>query len=102
MNEIRKIEIPTIFDNIDEFIIDDSHKEHRRGSTFYVKSIIQLNEEDAKFFPDIIDFANFIGTWETNQYIMSEEYIDWDEINILSRVEKQIVVVETTKWVKVI
>lgn len=101
MNIITKKEQPILFENVSEFIMDDSYKEHRRGSTFYVKSIIQLDKEDAEHFPSIKNFDDYIGTWETNDYITSEDDTDWDEINTLYRVEKKTIVVETTKWERI-
>jgi hypothetical protein len=41
-----------------------SYNDRRRGSTFYVKSFITLNEKNT---PDLDE--SLYGVWETNQYI---------------------------------
>lgn len=77
-------------------LLDDmetSKEEHRRGSTFYMRSIVEINE---KYFPEVP--REFDGYWETNQYIWSEE--DWDkyEIDTLTRVEKKERIITETYW----
>jgi len=59
-----------------------AYNEHRRGSTFYVKSFITLNKE---YTPDLDE--SLYGVWETNQYIFdySTEDFDLDEIEELTK-----------------
>jgi hypothetical protein len=86
--------------NIDfEYLIDDFYDEsynvHRNGSSFYKKSIVEINEE---CFPDIP--RELDGFWETNTYVWDDKYGYEDaEINELNRVEEKIVVTTTTEWV---
>lgn len=77
-------------------LLDDmetSKEEHRRGSTFYMRSIVEINE---KYFPEIP--RELDGYWETNQYIWSEEDWDKDEIDTLTRVEKKERIITETYW----
>lgn len=75
---------------------DTSFQEHRRGSTFFTRSIIVIREQ---WFPE----ANreLDGYWETNTYISSEDDKDLNEITELNRVEKKERVVTETYWEKV-
>lgn len=86
-------------ENFDNFIDDYhaySHDEHRRGSNFYTKAIVLINEE---FFPQ---FPEYWGYWETNMFIRDTEY-GWerDEIYELTRVEMQTIMVPKNVWVAV-
>lgn len=97
VNKIIRSEVGN--DNFNDFIDDFvsySHEEHRRGSNFYCKAIVLINEE---FFPH---FPEYWGTWETNMFIRDSEY-GWerDEIEELTRVEKQIIMVPKEIWVPV-
>lgn len=77
-------------------LLDDmepSVQEHRRGSTFYMRSIVEINE---KYFPEVP--RELDGYWETNQYIWSEEDWDKDEIDTLTRVEKKERIITVTYW----
>lgn len=75
---------------------DISCQEHRRGSTFYIKSIVVINEE---WFPSVS--RELDGYWETNRYIWSEEDVDLSEIRELNRVVKKERVITETYWEKV-
>lgn len=97
--KITKKENPKLFKVVGELVIEDSYKEHRKGSTFYTKSIIQITEQDSDLFPNIENFSDYIGYWESDEYISSEDY---DEgITELTKVEKIKVMVEVDKWVEV-
>ena len=99
MNKITKKEYPSLFQEIGEFVIDDSRRDHRRGSNFFVDSIVEFTADYAKFFPEITDFTPFIGTWETNTYIWDDNHgAEWNEIDTLTRVEKKEVVTTKTVW----
>lgn len=75
---------------------DTSYKEHRRGATFYTRSIIVIREE---WFPEVNKELH--GYWETNTYISSEDDRDLNEITELNRVEKKERVISETYWEKV-
>ena len=98
MNKITKKEFPFVFTAIRDLITDDTYNEYRHGSTFYTKSFVEITEDDITFDPE---FAPFVGTWETNQYVRSGEDVDWSEITELIRVEEITIVTETKKWVPV-
>jgi hypothetical protein len=101
--KITKKEDPELFKTISNFIIDESYRQHRRGSNFFVKSIVEFELEDAEYFPNIKDFSKYIGTWETNTYITSEEDTNWDEIYQLTKVElhKQPKTIMENVWIEI-
>lgn len=71
-------------------------KEHRRGSNFYTNWVLEIDEQNAPDNPELW------GTWMTNTFIWDDNYgPEWDEIDTLDRVEKQVKVVETVEWVSV-
>jgi hypothetical protein len=81
---------------IDDFI-EDSYDEHRRGSTFFKQSIVEINEE---YYPDVD--KELYGFWETNQYVYSDDYgFDKQDIDTLHRVILKEKVVTTKYWEKV-
>jgi hypothetical protein len=84
--------------NFDEFLedfVEDSYSEHRRGSNFYTKSIVEINEE---LYPEV--HRELDGFWETNQYISDTEHgTNWSEINKLTRVIAREKIVKTIEWV---
>ncbi len=73
--------------------METSRMNHRKGSTFYMRSIVTIDEKWCPEVPRELD-----GYWETNQYIWSE--YDWDknEIEELTRVEKKERVITETYW----
>lgn len=98
MRKITRKEYPQLFENVGEYIIKDSHNDHRRGSNFFVKSIVAFRESDQKY--STVDLSPFYGTWETNTYIRDDEYgTDWNEIDELTKVKEQTVMVPRTEWI---
>jgi hypothetical protein len=100
MNRIARETAQYLGINFDS-LIDDmeivSYEEHRRGSSFYTRSVIEINEE---WFPEVS--RELDGFWETNTYVSDSEWgPDKSEIYELNRVEEKIKVVETTYWEKV-
>jgi len=81
---------------IDDFI-EDSYDEHRRGSTFFKQSIVEISE---KYYPDVN--KELYGFWETNKYVYSDDYgFDKQDIDTLHRVVLKEKVVTTKYWEKV-
>ena len=74
-----------------------SYEEHRRGSNFFTRSVIEINETWFPHVPRELD-----GFWETNTYVSDS---DWGHESIdiyeLNRVEQREKVVVTHYWVKV-
>lgn len=102
MNKIELKNIPALFEYISEFIIEDSYSDHRRNSNFFTKSIIEFTSEHSKFFPEVPNFNDYLGTWETNVYISDREHgTDWSSLNELTRVEKKTKIITTTYWEEV-
>lgn len=83
-SNLRRLLIP-------DCIIEDSYCEHRRGSTFYKKSIVEITREET-------NDLSILGAWETNQYIWSEDDVDWSEIYELTKVEKKKIMIEKEVW----
>lgn len=74
-----------------------SYEEHRRGSNFFTRSIVVINQE---YFPDIN--RELDGFWETNTYVSDSEWgHEKNEITELNRVEKKERVITKTYWEKV-
>ena len=97
---ITRKEMPELFTKeMQDFIVEDSYNEHRRGSTFFRKSIIEIKEEDREFFENIKDFQKCIGFWETNEYIWCEDDFDWSEVDTLTKVKPISKKIEVRVWV---
>ena len=96
INKILRKDNPKQFEAFVDDFEETSYEEHRRGSTFFTKRIVRIDEE---WFPEID--KELYGFWETNKFVYSED--DWDksEITELNRVEKKEKVITTTEWVKI-
>uniref|UniRef100_A0A6M3Y129 Uncharacterized protein n=1 Tax=viral metagenome TaxID=1070528 RepID=A0A6M3Y129_9ZZZZ len=99
--KVTRKEEPELFNEIGEMIIDRSQNDHRKGSTFYIKAIIEFRPEDKRHYPNVHDYEKYVGYWETNQYVRSEDDIDWEEITELTKVEQKTEMVEVKKWIAV-
>ena len=97
--KVTRKEEPELFNEIGEMIIDNSQNDHRRGSTFYVKAIVEFKSEHKQHYPNVQDFYKYVGYWETNQYVRSEDDVDLEEITELTKVELKTEMVEVKKWV---
>jgi len=86
INKVTYNEVPKLFDDITEFSID-STQDHRRGSNFFRTDIIEFKEEHAKWFPEVENFKDYLGTWRTNCVIWDGEYGFDEEFSELTRVE---------------
>ncbi len=85
------------FDELLDDFYDDSNSRHRRGSTFFKQSIVEINEE---YYPDVD--KELYGFWETNEYVYSDDYgFDKQDIDTLHRVVLKEKVVTTKYWKKV-
>lgn len=85
------------FDQLLDDFYDDSFVNHRRGSSFYKTSIIEINE---KYYPNID--KQLYGFWETNEYIWDDNYgFDKTEIHKLTKVEPKERTVIQKYWEKV-
>lgn len=81
---------------IDEFD-EDSYEKHRRGSNFFVRSILHITEEH---FPELPKELH--GYWETNTYIKDDnDGRDRDEITKLTRVEQKERIIKELYWTPV-
>ena len=96
MNKVTYKDEPLLFDEIEEFAID-SNRDHRRGSNFYRTDIIELLPEHKEYFPEVLDFEKYLGTWQTNQIIWDSEHGYDETFSELTRVKK--VEVITHEWV---
>ena len=85
------------FDELLDDFYDDSNSNHRRGSTFFKQSIVEIDEE---YYPDVD--KELYGFWETNEYVYSDDYgFDKQDIDTLHRVVLKEKVVTTKYWEKV-
>jgi hypothetical protein len=85
------------FDELLDDFYDDSNSHHRRGSTFFKQSIVEINEE---YYPNVN--KDLYGFWETNEYVYSDDYgFDKQDIDTLHRVVLKEKVVTTKYWEKV-
>ena len=85
------------FDDLLDDFYDDSNSYHRRGSTFFKQSIVEINEEH---YPNVN--KELYGFWETNEYVYNDnEGFDKEEIDTLTRVVLKEKVVTTKYWEKV-
>ena len=96
MNKVTYKEEPLLFDEIDEFAID-SIQDHRRRSNFWREDIIEFKEKHKKYFPDIENFEQYLGTWKTNKVIWDSEYGFDETFSELNRVEQKEVI--SHEWV---
>jgi hypothetical protein len=84
------------FDELLDYFYDVSNNFHRRGSTFYKQSIIEINE---KHYPDVD--KELYGFWETNEYVWCDDYgFDKEDIDTLHRVILKERTVITKYWEK--
>ncbi len=103
MNMINKldekiaIEYGLDFDELLEDFYDDSFVNHRRGSTFYKQSIVEINEEH---YPNVD--KELYGFWETNEYMWNDDYgFDREDIDTLTRVVSKEKTITVKYWEKV-
>lgn len=81
---------------LDDFY-DDSRSYHRRGSSFYKQSIVEISEE---YYPDVD--KELYGFWETNEYVCNDDYgFNKEDIDTLTRVVLKEKVVTKKYWEKV-
>ena len=97
LDEKIAIEYGLDFDELLEDFYADSFVNHRRGSTFYKQSIIEINE---KHYPDVD--KELYGFWETNEYIWNDDYgFDREDIDTLTRVVSKEKTITVKYWEKV-
>ena len=97
LDEKIAIEYGLDFDKLLDDFYDDSFVNHRRGSTFYKQSIIEINE---KHYPDVD--KELYGFWETNEYIWNDDYgFDREDIDTLTRVVSKEKTITVKYWEKV-
>lgn len=97
--EVTRKQEPSLFNEISEFIKEHTVDEHRRSSNFFRRSIIEFTESHKHYFSDVVNFEQYVGFWETNDYIYDSEYgTDWSEITTLTKVEKVEKVIVSHEW----
>lgn len=103
MNMINKldekiaIEYELDFDELLDNFYDDSFVSHRRGSSFYKQSIVEINEEH---YPNVD--KELYGFWETNEYMWNDDYgFDREDIDTLTRVVSKEKTITVKYWEKV-
>lgn len=97
MRTITKTNEAELFEAILQLDPIDNISEHRRGSTFYIENIYTITEEDLEYFPEL---KELVGTsWQTNQFVSSEDDWGMDDVFELYEVEQIEKVVTTKEWV---
>ena len=100
MNKITRETAKELGFDFNELIQDldeTSYEEHRRGSNFFKRSIVAINEQ---WFPEVS--RELDGFWETNTYVWDDTHgADLSEIHELNRVEQRERVVTTRYWARV-
>ena len=97
LNEKIAEEYGLDFDELLDDFYTDSFVNHRRGSTFYKQSIVEINEEN---YPDVD--KELYGFWETNEYVYDDDYgFDIEEIDTLTRVTQKEKTITVKYWEKV-
>jgi len=87
INKVNYKDEPSLFDDLQEFSIDNT-MDHRRGASFYRVDIIELKPEDKKFFPEIGNFEQYVGTWRTDEIVWSDDEGFDETFSEIERVEK--------------
>jgi hypothetical protein len=97
--KITREQEPELFFEISELSVTESLNQHRRGSSFIIKTIVEFTPELKQYYPNVVDYDKYLGFWETNQYVADTEHgCDEKEIHTLTRVEKVEKTVVTTIW----
>lgn len=95
INKITKEMFPNDWDSFTDDYIDFSSKEHRKYSNFYVNVLVQLDEDNAKEYPQLW------GIWESDTVIWDDSNGLEDDVNVLYRVNKVKKTVVTEEWIRV-
>jgi hypothetical protein len=97
LDEKIAIEYGLDFDELLDNFYDDSFVSHRRGSSFYKQSIVEINEEH---YPNVD--KELYGFWETNEYMWNDDYgFDREDIDTLTRVVSKEKTITVKYWEKV-
>ena len=68
INKITRKEYPDVFEEFSEFIIGATGKEHRRGSNYFVSSLLEFDNDNLPEHPELH------GLWESETYVDDYEY----------------------------
>lgn len=99
INIISRENDPDLFNKlVDRFDPDFSEFEHRRGSTFYVRQLIEVTQTDLNNL-QLKDHTDLLGFWETNSVIWSDDNGFNYPPDVLYRVEPYEVL--TTKYKRI-
>ena len=88
IKKVTSKEFPELFEDLREFEVEKTYEEHRRGSNYFVARVIEFKPEHKKFFPNVPNYEDYLGFWETDTIIEDYEYGCDDEHSELTRVEK--------------
>jgi len=100
IKKVTRKECPKLFVDISENIVEHVYENHRRGSSFYVESIVEFSEAKRKWYPDVPNYDEYIGFWHTGTYHRDTEHgTDWTDITELVRVEKREKIITVNEWV---
>lgn len=96
INKITRKNYPEHFDSFIDDFYKTSYEEHRKGSSFFKRSIVWLDEERCPDFPELW------GYWETNTYVWGDNFgCELRDIDTLTRVEQKTRTIEEKYWAPV-
>lgn len=104
VNTIKWEDQPYLFDNIEELFKEHTNESYCSRGWVDRRSIIEFRIEHWQHYPDVLNFEDYVGTWETNEYSVynaDPSYEVGETIYALYRVEKVTKVIETTIWERV-
>ena len=68
INEITRKEYPDVFDDFRSFVVGNTGEQHRRGSSYFVSSLLRFGEANLPKHPELH------GLWESETYVDDYEY----------------------------
>jgi hypothetical protein len=68
INTITTEQYPLLFEDILEFQVGETYHCHRRGSNFFTRALLKLDEENLPEHPELH------GLWESDIFIKDYEY----------------------------
>ena len=95
INKITREEYPVLFADFSEFVIGDTGREHRRGSNYFVSSLLKFDQDNLPEHPELH------GLWESDTYVDDYEYGCDSYPDNLYRVEQKTRTISETYYERV-
>lgn len=88
IKKVTSKEVPELFVDLREIEVEKTYNEHRKGTSYYNRIVIEFKEEDREYYPNVENYEDYIGFWETNVIIDDYEWGSEEKFSELTRVEK--------------